>query len=153
VARTWLQIKVELVSGLGGELEPPPGRVLAVGPAVSFARFAEAINVAFGRWDFSHLHRFELADGQRLGFPDLDFEPPGWVDHVAKLGALIGPGDEFAFVFDFGDDWRHRCRVLKDKLDPREEFGELPRTPVIVWGWGWLPDQYGRESDDDAGRY
>jgi Plasmid pRiA4b ORF-3-like protein len=153
VARTWLQIKIELVGGLGGELDPPPGRVFAVGPSVSFERFAEAINVAFGRWDFSHLHRFELAEGQRLGFPDLDFEPPGWVDHAAKLGSLIGPGDEFVFVFDFGDDWRHECRVLTEKLDPREEFGEVPRAPVVLWGWGWLPDQYGRETDDDAGSY
>jgi hypothetical protein len=31
----------------------------------------------------------------------------------------------------------------------RAEFGEVPREPVILWGWGWLPDQYGRETDDD----
>jgi hypothetical protein len=36
VERTWLQIKVELVSGLGGGLEPPPGRVFAVAPSVTF---------------------------------------------------------------------------------------------------------------------
>jgi hypothetical protein len=151
VARTWLQIKVVLVGGLGGELEPPPGRVFAVAPSTSFARLAEAINVAFGRWDFSHLHRFELADGRWVGFEDIDFEQQGWVDHGAKVGSLLKPGDEFGFVFDFGDDWRHRCRVLGEKLDPREEFGEFPRAPVILWGWGWLPDQYGRETDDDPG--
>jgi hypothetical protein len=48
VARTWLQIKVELVSGLGGEFEPPPGRAFAVGSSVTFERFADAINRAFG---------------------------------------------------------------------------------------------------------
>lgn len=32
---TWLQIKVELNGGLGGELEPPPERVFAVGPATT----------------------------------------------------------------------------------------------------------------------
>jgi hypothetical protein len=31
------------------------------------------------------------------------------------------------FVFHFGDDWRHRCEVLAEKLDVREEFGETPR--------------------------
>jgi len=77
---------------LGGELDPAPGRVFAVGPSVSCERFAEAINIAFGRWDMSHLHRSELAGEPMLGFPDLDFAPPGWVDHAAKLGSLVGPG-------------------------------------------------------------
>ncbi len=70
MARTWLQIKVELVGGLGGEFEPPPGRVFAVSPSLTFERFADAINRAFGRWDFSHLHAFELGDGGRIGFVD-----------------------------------------------------------------------------------
>jgi pRiA4b ORF-3-like protein len=137
VARTWLQIKVELVSGLGGDLEPPPGRVFAVGPSLTFERLAEAINRAFGRWDLSHLHVFELADGRRVGFADVDDGEHGWVDHAsAKVGSALKPGETFEFVFDFGDDWRHRCEVLADKLDAREEFGEAPREPVILWGGG-----------------
>jgi Plasmid pRiA4b ORF-3-like protein len=152
VARTWLQIKVELVSGLGGELEPAPGRVFAVGPGTTFERLADAINRAFGRWDLSHLHAFELADGRRIGFADMDVGESEWIDHAeVKVGSMLKPGEAFEFVFDFGDDWRHRCEVLGEKLDAREEFGELPREPVILWGWGWLPDQYGRETDDDPG--
>jgi hypothetical protein len=152
VALTWLQIKVELVSGLGGEFEPRPGRVFAVSPSLTFERLAEAINRAFGRWDFSHLHAFELADGRRIGFADVDVGEDGWVDHeTAKVGSNLTPGEVFEFVFDFGDEWRHRCEVLPEKLDAREEFGEVPREPVILWGWGWLPDQYGREADDDPG--
>jgi hypothetical protein len=150
VARTWLQIRVELLSGLGGEFEPPPGRVFAVAPSETFERFAAAINRAFGRWDLSHLHAFELADGRQIGFPDEDVGEDGWIDHAtAKLGSTLKPGERFEFVFDFGDDWRHRCEVLGEKLDPRAEFGDVPREPVILWGWGWLPDQYGREIDDD----
>jgi hypothetical protein len=56
VARTWLQISVGLLGGLDIECEPPP--VFAVGPSVTFERMAEAIDVAFGRWDLSHLHVF-----------------------------------------------------------------------------------------------
>jgi hypothetical protein len=152
VARTWLQIKVELASGLGAEFEPRPGRVFAVSPSLTFARFADAINRAFGRWDFSHLHAFELADGRRIGFTDVDVSEEGWIDHAtAQVGFSLKPGEEFEFVFDFGDDWRHRCKVLPEKLDAREVFGEIPREPVILWGWGWLPDQYGREADDAPG--
>jgi hypothetical protein len=146
VAATWLQIKVELVSGLGEKLEPPPGRVFAVAPTLTFARLADAINRAFGRWDLSHLHLFEMADGRRLGFAE---DEEDWIDHAsARVGPGLMPGERFEFVFDLGDDWRHRCEVLPEKLDPREEFGETPREPVILDGWGWLPDQYGRETGD-----
>jgi hypothetical protein len=149
VARTWLQIKVELLGGLDIECDPPPGRVFAVGSSVTFERLAEAINVAFGRWDVSHLHAFELADGRRIGFADVDPGEHDWIDHAAlKVCSTLKPGDRFGFTFDFGDDWRHRCEVLDEKLDPREAFGELSREPVILWGWGWLPDQYGRVEDD-----
>lgn len=149
MARTWLQIKVELLAGLDIECDPPPGRVFAVGPAVTFEHLAEAINVAFGRWDLSHLHVFELADGRRVGFADVDPGEHDWIDHASvKVGSVLKPGDRFGFTFDLGDDWRHRCEVLDEKLDPRAEFGEMPPAPVILWGWGWLPDQYGRVEDD-----
>ena len=149
MARTWLQIQVELVGGMGLELDDPPGRVFAVNPSLSFERLANAINVAFGRWDLSHLHVFELADGRLIGFADDEGDEE---DHAAvTVGSALSPGDELSFTFDLGDDWRHRCRVLDEKIDPREDFGLTPREPVIVMGWGWLPDQYGRESADDAG--
>ena len=60
----------------------------------------------------------------------------------------VAPGDEFDFTFDFGDRWRHRCRVLAEKVDARERYGPgpLPRQPVPTEGWGSIPDQYGRVS-------
>jgi hypothetical protein len=31
--------------------------------------------------------------------------------------------------------------MLEEKLDAHAAFGEVPREPVILWGWGSLPDQ------------
>lgn len=153
MARTWLQIRVELEGGRDIECDPPPGRVFIVGPGHSFAQLAEAIDTAFARWDLSHLHEFELPDGRRVGFPDDGFAPEVvWEDHAAlKVAQEVGPGDQFSYVFDLGDDWRHRCRVLDAKADPREELGSdsPPKGPVVTWGWGWIPDQYGRESAEE----
>ena len=73
-------------------------------------------------------------------------------DHAAlKVVGTVEPGDEFGFVFDFGDRWEHRCRVLAEKADPRQEWGPgpLPKHPVAIWGWGVIPDQYGRESAEE----
>ena len=120
-----------------------------VGPAHSFADLAEAIDLGFARWDLSHLHEFELPDGRRVGFADADPDEHGWLDHGAlKVVREVNPGDQFSYVFDLGDCWRHTCRVLDEKVDPRSEYGELPRRPVALWGWGWIPDQYGRDSLD-----
>src|SRR4051812_32126207 len=134
MARTWLQVRVDLLGGLGERFSPTPGRILIVGPAHTFAGLAEAINQAFARWDLAHLHEFELADGRRLGFIDRDpfDDDQAAEDHEqVKVAGAVGPGEEFAFTFDFGDRWEHRCRVLADKVDPRQEWGDgpLPRQP------------------------
>jgi hypothetical protein len=150
VARTWLQLRVDLLGTAGSDLAPAPGRILIVGPAHTFEQLAEAINQAFARWDLSHLHEFELADGRRIGFPSEEYAPElVWEDHAALTVAQeVEPGDEFGFTFDFGDGWRHRCRVLPEKVDPRQEYGPgpLPKRPVATCGWGSIPDQYGRLS-------
>ncbi len=132
------------------DLKPPPGRILIVGPAHTFEQFAEAINQAFARWDLSHLHEFELSDGRRIGYPSEDFAPDlAWEDQAKlKVCREVGPSDEFTFTFDFGDNWRHRCVVGSEKADPVEEYGEKPLRPVAIWGWGSIPDQYGRTSSE-----
>lgn len=71
----WLSIKVELLSGRGLELERPPGRVMIAWPKHTLAELAEAIDLAFARWDHSHLHEFQLGDGKRYMLGGSDFEP------------------------------------------------------------------------------
>jgi hypothetical protein len=39
--------------------------------------------------------------------------------------------------------------VEREKADPLDEYGQLPCAPVVSWGWGSIPDQYGRRSFDD----
>ncbi len=126
-----------------------------VGPAHTFEDFADAVNAAFARWDLSHLHGFELADGRLIGFPDPDFDEPPWLDHaVLKVASEVSVGDEFVYTFDFGDNWEHVCRVLAKKVDPRVEHGPpVPKRPMPLWGWGSIPDQYGRATFDDAGEW
>lgn len=40
---------------------------------------------------------------------------------------------------------------LERKVDPVEVFGILPDTPLPHFGWGAIPDQYGRGWDGDDG--
>ncbi|MDQ3751293.1 MAG: plasmid pRiA4b ORF-3 family protein [Actinomycetota bacterium] len=145
-----MTIRVELVSGRGIVLDPGPGRVLLVGPGHDFGDLADAINLHFARWDLSHLHDFRLADQREIGFPDPD--SPGTLDQQRiSVSSTLAKGDEFVFVFDFGDDWEHHCRVEEVGVDPEELYGEAPALPVPIWGWGSIPDQYGRRSENDTG--
>lgn len=161
----WLVLRVVLRGKAGEELDPAPGRDLLVSSRHTFAHLAGAIDHAFARWDLGHLHLFYLPDGRRLGEPsdewvmpnvagDLDLEPGDLDEREHTLDSVgLKVGDTFEYVFDLGDEWQHDCAMLRDDVDPRVEYGEVPREIVLVWGWGSIPDQYGRTSpegeDDD----
>ncbi len=151
VARTWLSITVELVEGGGRSFWPRPGRIFAAARTHTFAGLADAIDDAFARWDRSHLHEFRLSDDSRIGQPEHDWsEEPGLDDRRTKLSRLT-PGEQFVYVFDFGDGWHHLCTVGEEKVDPLEVLGITPTKPLPYAGWGDLPDQYGRRWAEDDG--
>lgn len=150
--RTWLSIRVDMVSGRGIDFWPRPGRMFAAARSHTFAQLAGAIDLAFARWDLAHMHMFTLADDTgitRLEQWDGD-APDGSLDDSLKLSRLAG-GDQFAYVFDFGDDWAHLCTVEPERIDPLDTVGIVPRAPTAYFGWGDLPDQYGRRYDTDDG--
>lgn len=149
--KNWRTIRVTLLGGRGIGCDPPPGRVMLVGPRHTFADLAEAIDAAFARWDLSHLHLFEFPDGRLFGEPSPDWELDVLDETSHTVASTVRPRDLFVYVFDLGDDWRHACEVEADDVDPVRAYGIVPRSPVPIFGWGWIPDQYGRRSEDDTG--
>ncbi|MCY4665101.1 MAG: hypothetical protein OXC00_10575 [Acidimicrobiaceae bacterium] len=153
MARTWLSITVELVSGRGERYWPRPGRVFVASRSHTFAALAAAINDGFARWDHAHLSRFALADGTAIADVDpfFDLSDDSIDIRTAKLSRLR-PSEQFAYTFDLGDGWQHLCTVDAKRIDPEEVYGLEPRMPAPCFGWGWLPDQYGRLwAADDGG--
>ncbi|WP_211280806.1 hypothetical protein [Mycobacterium arosiense] len=80
MARTWLSIRVDLISGRGEDYWPRPGRVFAASRTQRFSHLAEAIDTAFARWDRSHLFKFELGNGRVIGQPEFDDFGQGILD-------------------------------------------------------------------------
>jgi hypothetical protein len=149
---TWLSIQVELIEGRGEDFWPRPGRVFAAAAKHSFGELARAIDDAFARWDLSHMHEFQLEDGSRVGLPDPDFDPEeAFFDERVLSLARLKPGDKFSYVFDFGDDWAHLCTVGSSAIDPLRTLGLVPDRPLPYFGWGHIPDQYGRTWSGDDG--
>jgi hypothetical protein len=161
VARTWLSITVELIEGRGQHLWPRPGRMFVAARSHTFAQFAEAIDDAFARWDRAHLHEFHFPDPdgptggyERVAVPDFDWDDETVTDlRTTKLSRLTR-GEQFLYVFDLGDDWTHLCTVADQRVDPLDVYGITPARPAAYFGWGDIPDPYGRRhlgdtADDD----
>lgn len=141
---TWLSIRVDLISGRGEKFWSRPGRIFAADARHTFVDLAAAIDAAFARWDRAHLFEFEFADGRRIGTPEYHVDDEGIIDGaVATLSQLTG-GAQFVYEFDFGDSWTHLCTAAPARIDPLEVFGIIPTVPLPYWGWGTIPDQYGR---------
>ncbi len=149
MARTWLSIRVDLVQGGGRILWPRPGRVFAASRSQTFAQLGDAIDDAFARWDRSHLTLFALADGSELYGPIHREEPSEGSKFAgdAKLSRLAA-GEQLTYTFDMGDDWVHLCTVAAQRIDPLPVLGIIPDRPLPYWGWGEIPDQYGRLVED-----
>ncbi len=145
MARTWLSIRVDLVDGGGRTLWPRPERVFAAARSHSFAQLATAIDDAFARWDRAHLHMFDLGGVEGLLIDRYWDDPPdnSRVDDTVTLSTLTG-GQQFVYVFDLGDDWAHLCTLSPERIDPLHTVGITPDRPMPYWGWGVIPDQYGR---------
>lgn len=143
-------MRVVLLGMPGEDLEPPPGRDLLVGPRHTFAQLAEAIDSAFARWE-PHEHEFTLADGRRIA-PVYE-EDEDSLDDARETFASLGlrAHARFGYVFDLGDEWRHAAEILRDDVRPKEECGATPTRITPVFGWGAIPDQYGRRTPDDEG--
>lgn len=143
MAKTWLSVTVELLGGGGQDLWPWPGRIFAVGPSHTFAQLAEAIDVAFARWDRAHLSMFTLADGRVVTDPELGGELAASPEApfaepldigTAKVARTVESGEMFQYTFDHGDDWTHCCVVADASIDPLEVLGARPPLPAPFWG-------------------
>ena len=80
-------------------------------------------------WLDCHLHEFRLKDvnGQMLSFgiPDEEFDNetlPGWKHKITKYLSLARP--PFEYVYDFGDDWRHKVEL--EAVLPAEREATYP---------------------------
>jgi hypothetical protein len=152
--RTWLSVRVDLVSGRGEDLWPRPGRLFAAARAMTFGQFAAAIDDAFGRWDLAHLHTVELTDGTLLIGPGDNWDdPPQAVRSSAATGRSCPawPWASSSPTPSTSATTGPICArsAISSSIRTRRSGGAGPAGGVL--GWGSLPDQYGRRFDEDDG--
>ena len=143
----WMTIRVELTGRQGEQLVPPPGRILLAHPDHVFAELADAVDNAFGRWDITPLHEFTVEGRRVLPGGDPDDDEAADSDALTLGEAGLGTGARFSYVFDLGEGWEHDCRV--EDVGVEAAPGVDTEVPIPVFGWGSIPDQYGRITDED----
>lgn len=116
------------------ETHPPVWRRIQVPSAYTFWDLHVAIQDAMG-WFDCHLHEFRIKakTGETLvfGIPSEEDDfllvdermLPGWKHKISKYGSIIPA--TFVYVYDFGDDWRHKIDF--EEIKPAEAGVTYPR--------------------------
>ena len=142
------------------DITPPIWRRLLLPNTLTLSRLHLAIQIA-GGWCNYHLHLFEIA-GTRYGAAGPDAELNVRSDTHVRLNALsFSPGSRFRYLYDFGDDWRHRVEIEAvqeievgalpallggARSAPPEDCGGLPGYEQIQRAYaGTSVDEWGQE--------
>ena len=118
--------------------KPPVWRRLELPSELTLDMVHEVMQIAFSRHGY-HLHQFETASGA-FGRPDDDgdwgFEEVGDESAVALAQVAAEEKAKVAYVYDFGDDWRHD--IVVEKITPALPGVAYPRC---TGGRGWAPEE------------
>lgn len=110
-AQRRLVLRVELLG-----IEPPIWRQIEVENNISFAELHLILQEVMG-WEDAHLHEFKVGKeliGMHDAFGEGYREAPLPEDEV-ELGQLLGKRKHFDYIYDFGDEWRHRITIEQRK--------------------------------------
>lgn len=106
---TTLKLKITLLG-----TKPTVWRRILIPAEFNFHQLHMAIQAAFG-WENSHLFEFSKnglmePEGLRIGYPDDEIETID-AKEVLLHSVFRQKGDEFKYIYDFGDHWDHRIKV------------------------------------------
>lgn len=142
-AGTVLRLKITLMDS-----KPAVWRRVTISADATLGDLHEVIQAVFG-WQNTHLHQF--FDGNKWAGGEVTFTDPEFAQYFEEeiedefgyaLGAFFEePGDEFRYVYDFGDDWRHVIRL--ERIEPEG----TDAGPHCIGGRGRAP------MDDSGGVY
>lgn len=107
-----VQLRVSL-----DEIEPEVWRRLVVPLQWNLEQLHLVIQAAFNWWNY-HLHEYRIG-GLRYGDVELleegsaEGDPRTFDQREVRLRDFGGPGTAFAYIYDFGDNWRHTIEIEK----------------------------------------
>lgn len=105
--------------------DPPVWRRIAVPANIHLSDLHDVIQNVMPWWD-CHLHEFRTFDGDRFGYVEgnrareaemgMEWES----DRLMTLDRLLlWPNEVLLYVYDFGDDWKHTIRLVRETRPER----------------------------------
>lgn len=93
-------------------VEPAVHRTVVVPSRITLPKLHVTIQQAMG-WLGGHLHEF-IIDDTHYGEPDPDYpEPDLKNEQRVRLDKALGLRRQFDYIYDYGDNWAHRIRLLE----------------------------------------
>jgi pRiA4b ORF-3-like protein len=138
-------------SGIVGEAQEVVVRTIAVREDQTLEQLHEALRLAFG-WADPHMYAF-WTSGKWWDPESTRYQTPFELDSdddenvrsgrtpISELG--VRKGKRIAYLFDFGDEWRLRLKVV-DAWDAGDGT-----YPMLVEAVGVAPPQYAPLDDDE----
>jgi len=123
-----ISLRIEIIG-----IEPLIWRNVIVPSDIALDELHSVIQGAMA-WQDYHLHEFNIMN-QTYGIPESDefgSEEASLDERNVLLKPLVNNGDEFIYIYDFGDNWRHKIvveNIQNDKSDPYN-----PVIPLCVGG-------------------
>ena len=126
-------------------LGPGCYRHIQIGADETLDTLHYAILCAF-EFDDDHAHAFFMddrywSDADAYYVHGMDDEEH-YTDEVTLRQLQLKAGEKFKFLFDFGDEWRFQCKVLR-------ELEEGTKRPKIIRAAGKAPAQYPSWDEED----
>ena len=113
-------------------------RHIQISQKASLLQLHEAILEAF-EFEDDHAHAFFMDNriwSQYDAYYSMKMDGADRLTKSRKLEKLnLKKGSQFKYVFDFGDEWRFQCKVLR-------ELEEDTKTPLVIRSVGESPEQY-----------
>jgi hypothetical protein len=108
-------------------LSPAIWREILVRESSFLSELHEVIQIAMG-WENRHLYEFRFG-GRVMVSPDIDEEiaPRDEMkpEDTRLLDLRLKPGDQMAYLYDFGDSWEHLITVVA--IEPWDPEARYPR--------------------------
>ncbi len=123
-------------------VQPPVWRRILVPAAIHLGDLHRVLQVAMG-WTGSHLHVFCIGKAKFGTLPPEGEKDPeiDWGDERTVTLQGLGPGAEFLYEYDFGDNWKHRVKV-----EGAAPATSLPAPPCIGGARACPPEDCGGRS-------
>jgi len=120
-------------------------RHIQISKSATLYKLHKAIISAF-EFEDDHAHAFFMDNHYWSGYAaffSMKMRGDERLTKSYKLEKLnLTKGDQFKYVFDFGDEWRFQCKVLR-------EVDEQLDIPRVIRSVGESPEQYPQWADED----